>query len=238
GSQPQSGIVWAICPDGDANADQVHGLLRAFNATNVSVELWNSGQDPTHDEVGLFSKFCPPTIANGKVYVASGSGQLGVYGLRPGCPVTLSSAALSFPSGGGDGAVDVTANNDCGWSVTAEADFARIDSQSLNTGSGTVTFSVSTNAGSGRTGTIAIGNQVLTITQDGACSISLDSEGAQFKKRGGTGSIAVTDPGGCAWSARGNASWITLLSGSSSDHSGTVNYSVDANTDKASRTGT
>src|SRR5262249_42991597 len=42
--------------------------------------LWNSMMDAA-DDVGDFAKFCPPTIANGKVYLATFSCQLEVYGL-------------------------------------------------------------------------------------------------------------------------------------------------------------
>jgi len=35
------------------------------------------------DDMGNFAKFCPPTIANGKVYLSTFSNQLVVYGLLP-----------------------------------------------------------------------------------------------------------------------------------------------------------
>jgi hypothetical protein len=77
-----TGIVWAACPvGGDANWQTVSGVLRAFDASDLTRELWNSRQNPARDEYGLFSRFCPPTIANGKVYVATSSCQLVVYGL-------------------------------------------------------------------------------------------------------------------------------------------------------------
>ncbi len=57
--------------------------MRAFDATNLNVELWNSKQNAARDDVGNFAKFCPPTIANGKLYVATFSNQLLVYGLNP-----------------------------------------------------------------------------------------------------------------------------------------------------------
>jgi hypothetical protein len=57
----------------NANAGVVRGVLRAFNASDVSTgELWNSentGNDG--DRLGLFAKFSPPAVANGKVYLGT-----------------------------------------------------------------------------------------------------------------------------------------------------------------------
>ncbi len=85
GSQAGTGIVWASAPySGDANdAGAVPGILYAFDGSDLSHELWDSKQDAARDDVGNYAKFCPPTIANGKVYVATFSGQLVVYGLNP-----------------------------------------------------------------------------------------------------------------------------------------------------------
>src|SRR5262249_15685569 len=49
-------------------------------------ELWNSRQNEGFDGIGNFAKFNTPTIANGKVYVASFSGRLHVFGLLPDNP--------------------------------------------------------------------------------------------------------------------------------------------------------
>jgi hypothetical protein len=77
-----TGIIWAACPvGGDANWQSVPGVLRAFDASDLSHELWNSRQNHARDDYGLFSRFCPPTVANGKVYVATSSCQLVVFGL-------------------------------------------------------------------------------------------------------------------------------------------------------------
>jgi len=79
----QEGILWASHPtDKDANMAVVAGTLRAFNAENLQQELWNSDHDPTGaDAVGNLAKFCPPVVANGKVYMATFSNSLVVYGL-------------------------------------------------------------------------------------------------------------------------------------------------------------
>jgi hypothetical protein len=78
----QNGIVWASHPtDKDGNQAVVAGTMRAFDAGNLQ-ELWNSDHDPTGaDAVGNLAKFCPPVVANGKVYLATFSNALVVYGL-------------------------------------------------------------------------------------------------------------------------------------------------------------
>lgn len=77
-----SAILWATIPTlEDANHATVDGMLRAFDAADVSRELWNSEQLTSRDRLGKFAKFCSPTIANGKVYTATFSGKVIVYGL-------------------------------------------------------------------------------------------------------------------------------------------------------------
>jgi hypothetical protein len=78
--------VWASAPySGDANeSGPVPGILYAFDADNLSHELWNSKQNSVRDDVGSYAKFAPLTIANGKVFVPTFSGQMAVYGLTAG----------------------------------------------------------------------------------------------------------------------------------------------------------
>ena len=59
----------------------VPGVLEAFSADNVTGLLWSSNQNKRHDNVGRFAKYVCPTVANGKVYMATFSNQLAVYGL-------------------------------------------------------------------------------------------------------------------------------------------------------------
>jgi hypothetical protein len=82
GSDPASAIVWAVHQlNGDANQSVRPGILHAYGAGNVGHELWNSQQLAVRDAVENFAKFCPPTVANGKVYLATFSNRLNVYGL-------------------------------------------------------------------------------------------------------------------------------------------------------------
>lgn len=72
GSTAGSAVLWASVPiSGDANMGTVPGILRAFDASNVQKELWNSEQNSGRDHLGMFAKFCPPVVANGKIYMAT-----------------------------------------------------------------------------------------------------------------------------------------------------------------------
>jgi len=78
----KDGIVWATHPtDGDANQAVRHGILRAFDATDLTKELWNSTA-VANDDFGQFAKFVAPTVVEGKVYMATFSGRVVVYGLK------------------------------------------------------------------------------------------------------------------------------------------------------------
>jgi hypothetical protein len=81
GDKPGTGVVWvSMTISKDANQAVVGGVLRAFDAGDVSKELWNSQQNSARDAYGNFPKFNPPTVYNGKVYQPTFSKQFCVYG--------------------------------------------------------------------------------------------------------------------------------------------------------------
>ena len=71
GNAAGTGILWAVVPlDGDANRQRgVKGIVLALDAQDVSRTLWTSEQFSDRDRLGLFAKFNPPIVANGKVFV-------------------------------------------------------------------------------------------------------------------------------------------------------------------------
>jgi uncharacterized protein (TIGR03437 family) len=69
-----SGIVWAA-------ENSTIAVLHAYDATNLSTELYNSNQAANgRDHFGTGNKFIVPTVVNGKVYVGTTTG-VGVFGL-------------------------------------------------------------------------------------------------------------------------------------------------------------
>ncbi|HEX4851262.1 MAG TPA: discoidin domain-containing protein, partial [Puia sp.] len=81
GSNDSTAVLWAsFAATGDANQSVRPGVLKAFLATDVTTEIWNSSTYPA-DNPGNYAKFSSPTIANGKVYLGTFSNNLSVYGL-------------------------------------------------------------------------------------------------------------------------------------------------------------
>jgi len=112
-------------------------------------------------------------------------------------------------------------------------------SKSNGTGDGSVTVTVPSNSGDERTGTVDIAGKTFTVTQDPIpCTYSISPASKAFGSSGGSGTVGVTAPSGCSWTAASNAGWINITSGSSGNGNGTVHYSVAANSSTSSCTGT
>jgi outer membrane protein assembly factor BamB len=110
GTDGDSGVVWVTTPlNGDANMGKIFdgtawvyapdhvvlGVLRAYAATNFDTThtdaatgvpelrlLFDSQANAARDSYGGFSKFCPPTVANGEVFVPTFWFKVSVYGLK------------------------------------------------------------------------------------------------------------------------------------------------------------
>ncbi len=190
--QAGTGIVWAATPyNGNANNAVVRGVVHAFDEATLQ-ELWSDKQVAARDDIGSFAKFVSPTVAGGKVYMASfgasgspaGSGQLVVYGLLPSgfslgaSPASLGAASGTStattvtitPAGGFTGRVTLAAT---GLPAGVTAAFSPNPTTSVST----VTFTASANAAPGtRTVTLmgVSGGQVkmttLTLTISPAAS--------------------------------------------------------------------
>ncbi len=68
-----NGIVWVVQNNGG-------GVLRAYDATNLATELYDSNQAANSRDHFSDNKFITPMIANGKVYVGTPNGVI-VFGM-------------------------------------------------------------------------------------------------------------------------------------------------------------
>jgi len=84
-SGDHNGLLWAATPlKQNAYVEVVRGAFRVFDASTLEL-LWSTEKKDTED-IFNFAKYCPPTVANGKAYLATFSDKLNVYGLAPAAP--------------------------------------------------------------------------------------------------------------------------------------------------------
>ena len=115
GGTAGSGIVWATTPSQNPGFSTRPGTVRAFDASNIAVELWNSDMNAARDALGNFAKFATPTVANGKVYAPTFSNQLVVYGLLPSAALSVSPGAVNLNA---SGIQLFTANTAVTWTIS------------------------------------------------------------------------------------------------------------------------
>ncbi|MHB8909552.1 MAG: BACON domain-containing protein [Syntrophales bacterium] len=163
------------------------------------------------------------------------------------CTVNISPSGVASPASGNTGSISVTSSSSCSWTAVSNApSWITIAAGSASgTGNKTVAYSVAANAtGVGRTGTITIGGRTFTVTQNGStgtCAYTISPASSPLFDSaphysafgdlvGDKGTVDVVTSPGCAWSVTGKPSWVTITAGNPGNGSGTVNYTVAANT--------
>lgn len=151
------------------------------------------------------------------------------------CQYQLAPSSASVASSGGSGSFEVTSA--CSWTASTTASWITLTGGS-GAGNGTVGWTAAANtSGSSRTGTIMVGGSTFTLTQAGACVVTLSASVVQVAASGGTGSVNVTANSNCAWTAAATVPWITLTGTTSDTGNGAVSFSVAANADSSLRVG-
>ena len=89
-----------------------------------------------------------------------------------GCSFSLSTTTISANSAGGASTINVTAPGGCAWTAVSNAPFITITSGAFGTGNGTVGISVTPSGGVGRSGTLTIAGQTVTVNQAGSSVVA------------------------------------------------------------------
>lgn len=149
------GIVWAIQKANPA-------VLVAYNATNLSSEIYTSSDSGSRDQLTSGVKFAVPIVANGKVYVGS-QGAFTVFGLlNSGSgswqPVADKYSGLFFQSSG----VEVGSSGAVAITMTKSGNY-----------SGKLQFAANTSSFHGKFNSSGGGTSAISLKNSGGLVVSL-----------------------------------------------------------------
>lgn len=131
---------------------------------------------------------------------------------------SVSPGTFALPAtASGTTAIAVTALAGWAWQATTSTSWITLGTSS-GTGNGTATFTIAANPdGTARTGSIAIGEHTIGVAQAAAaCGVTVTPLTLSVGAPAGSVNVAITTPGGCAWTATSSASWVTVGTASGS----------------------
>ena len=206
-------------------------------------DLQGSGQDP----IGFRVLENPdPAERVGRITVAPGQQGERSVDIRQsgtGCFTSVSPVDLDFPTSGGTRTLAVDTPPLCQWRVQDLPAWVKASSTRLQTGPGSIELTAEPNPNAATRRAIGFisprsGNDVaVRIDQSaGSCaSATATATPHAFGAHGGSGSLHVTAPAGCAWQLSGSAAWIDFLGSESGSGNGVVPFQVAANHSASAR---
>jgi hypothetical protein len=137
------------------------------------------------------------------------------------CSYTLTPTSTSAPAAGGNASLGVSAGPGCSWTTTSNAPFLGVVSGS-GSGNGSVSYNVTANGISARSGTLTVGGRTFTVNQFGTGPmVTVDRTSLRYgaTKSGSTVTaqtsgqvIRLVQSSGPAvsWTATSNQPWLTV----------------------------
>lgn len=155
---------------------------------------------------------------------------------------TTSYSYLLFPVNGGRISVGLTAR--CGWTAVSDVPWINNLAPSSGNTNATISYTVdqntTTNARQGYIRILdsdSVVQQIVRVAQTGvAPTYFLNPTDSSFPASGGNSNATLT--ANSTWSAKSDVSWITGISPASGATNAVIQYTVQANTNSASRSGT
>ena len=167
-----------------------------------------------------------PTSRTGTLTVAGLTYTVTQAGSISGCSYTISLSSQSFTADGGTGTVVVTADAGCGWSATSPVPWIVIVAGPGGSGTGSVSFQLAPNFGADRSAILTIAGNFFVVRQTSAgtlgCSYTLTPTSVTAPADGMQGTVNVSTPFGCSWTAASNVPWITVTGGGTVSSGGNV----------------
>jgi hypothetical protein len=215
-------------------SDSACSWTSSSNDSWITVTSGNSGNGSGTMTYSLTAN--TSSARSGTVTIA---GQSFTVNQANGCSYSINPTSANFNSSANTGTVNITASDSaCSWTSSSNDSWITVTSGSSGNGNGTISYSITSNAGPLRTGTVTIAGETFTVNQANGCSYSINPTSANHTSASETGTVNITtSDSACSWTSLSNDSWITVTSGSSGNGNGTMGYSINANTAPA-RSGT
>jgi hypothetical protein len=234
---PSSRAHSAASENGSVSVTAASGCAWTAANTNSWIALISGTSGSGDGTINYTVDANPAGLSRSGVFVVAGQ-TFTVTQAGASCTFTISPTTQNHAAGVSAASVTVTTIPGCSWTVDNTNAWIQITSAVDGTGSGTVAYSVDANPGSiARTGVVTVAGRALTVTQGGqSCSYVLVPTTRAHGGTAETGLVAVTSVAGCSWTSSNSNAWITL-GVASGIGSGSVGYSLAANSILASRTG-
>jgi hypothetical protein len=139
--------------------------------------------------------------------------------------------ALCYITLGCTGAADFSlGSNPCAGSTVAPGASCLMTVTFAPTTLGSKTATLTINSNDSTTPSLTV-----ALVGEGSCGYTITPTSHSFSSAGGSGTISVTSPGGCSWSASESENWLEITSGDSGSGNGSVAYRVSGNTSSSGR---
>jgi hypothetical protein len=185
---PSPAYQWQVSADGGASFTSLTNVAPYGGVTTMILAV-------TAAPAGLNGYQYRAVASNSGGTATSNPATLTVSPVVTPCTMSISPTSASVSSTGGSGSVAVTASApSCAWTAVSNAAFLTVTTGTSGTGTGTVGYSISSNQGPSRSGTITIAGLTYTLHQASATNNpafgTLDTP--LNNTLGLSGSIAVT----------------------------------------------
>lgn len=214
-------VQWSVEGAEDIDWLSVNGATTYIGPATVTLAA--SANDSIYPRSGTI------TIA-GKSFAVSQKGR----------GVEIDYESIVFDTEGGWDSISVHPDGDVEWTaVSSDPTWITITAGGSGSGDGEVIYTISDYIGDGgtRTGTITIGDKVVTIVQT-AYPVSISPTAETVAGNAGEGEISVSADIEAVWNAIATEPWITIVSGyDAGTGSGTVRFTFTENATGKTRTG-
>jgi hypothetical protein len=214
-------------------ADTGNNVIRQVTSGIITTIAGNgiasySGDNGPAAGAGINAPIGVATDSLGRIFVADSANNL-IRLMSPPCNFALTTSSIQAPGIGGSFNIGVQTAAYCSWSVSGLPAWITVAGASSATGPANVTLIVAAGSGAPRSTNVTVAGISVTVNQAANCSYAISPGGQGFTAAGGSGTISITAPAGCGWSATNTLPFVSYNGASSGSGNGVLNFVVTAN---------